>query len=134
MSEWLGFWAFTAEGSGSIPSQRTKTLQAPWAWQKKKRKKVFRLAQTGLFLKPLVFFSFFLLFFFFFFLTFFGKKTTWKWTSVRRYNAMRGKNYHHIFPSWSMFQVELFPSYFFSKDLVVVHEITVLRIFLTTAF
>ena len=29
MVQWLGFPAFTAEGEGSIPGQRNKTLQAP---------------------------------------------------------------------------------------------------------
>ena len=29
MVQWLGLPAFTAEGDGSIPGQRNKTLQAP---------------------------------------------------------------------------------------------------------
>ena len=35
---WLGFWAFTAEGPDSIPSQGTKIPQAALCGQKKKKK------------------------------------------------------------------------------------------------
>ena len=34
--QWLGLLAFTAEGSGSVPGQGTKILQAMWRSQKKK--------------------------------------------------------------------------------------------------
>ena len=34
--QWLGFWAFTAGGMCSIPSQGFKILQAKWCGQKKK--------------------------------------------------------------------------------------------------
>ena len=33
--QWLGLLAFTAEGSGSVPGQGTKILQAMWHSQKK---------------------------------------------------------------------------------------------------
>ena len=42
---WLGFWAFTAEGPDSIPSQGTKIPQAALCGQKKK-KKGERLSQS----------------------------------------------------------------------------------------
>ena len=34
--QWLGFWAFTAGGMGSIPSGGFKILQAKWCGQEKK--------------------------------------------------------------------------------------------------
>ena len=36
--QWLGFWAFTARGMGSIPGRAYKILQTKWCGQKKKSK------------------------------------------------------------------------------------------------
>ena len=36
--QWLGLQVFTVEGAGLIPDQETKTLQASWYVQKKKKK------------------------------------------------------------------------------------------------
>ena len=36
--QWLGLWAFTAKGQGSIPDKGTKILQAEQPCQKKKKK------------------------------------------------------------------------------------------------
>ena len=36
MVQWLGLWAFTAKGPGSIPGQGTKILQVSQCGQKKK--------------------------------------------------------------------------------------------------
>ena len=37
-NQWLGLRTFTAEGKGSIPDRGTKTPQATWHGQKKKKK------------------------------------------------------------------------------------------------
>ena len=39
MVQWLGLYAFTAKGLGSIPGWGTKIQQAVWCGQKKKKKK-----------------------------------------------------------------------------------------------
>ena len=39
MAQWLDSHAFTAEGTGLIPGQETKILQATW-WSQKKKKNV----------------------------------------------------------------------------------------------
>ena len=41
MAQWLELCAFTAKGTGSIPSQGTKILQATQHGQKKKKKNHF---------------------------------------------------------------------------------------------
>ena len=38
MVQWLGLCASTAEGTGSIPGQGTKKLQAVWYGQEQKQK------------------------------------------------------------------------------------------------
>ena len=45
--QWLGLHAFTAEGLGSIPGQRTKIPQAASRGQKKNKIPDFTLRDTG---------------------------------------------------------------------------------------
>ena len=44
--QWLGLWAFTAEGTGSIPGRGTKIPQAAMHSQKKKEKRQEGIGQT----------------------------------------------------------------------------------------
>ena len=44
--QWLGLWVFTAKGTGSIPVQGTKILQATWHSFKKKKINFFVAPDT----------------------------------------------------------------------------------------
>ena len=43
---WLGLWAFTAEGLGSIPGWGTRISQAVWHGQKKKKREKERYVEN----------------------------------------------------------------------------------------